>query len=434
MAVLTLLVCFVVLLGAAYDHGILHVSAEPAKLSLTWKDGDAVRTSELHLSRDHPVDTLSSAYRICNELGIGIGNVEKVAETIESAINGQQTATGDGHSRTRLLSVLVETFSLKHYPEIGCRDDHNFAPMKALGLEHTTCVDPNEGGTHRMTSDKFFQQNQEEFDLVFVDGMHEANQALRDVNNALRFLKPGGFIVMHDCNPATEDAAVFPYGGTSEGIGNWNGDVWRAVVALRTRPDLDVIVGDFDQGCAVVRRATNRNPLHPYFLSLGLCYTDLRQHRRFLLNLHPFSGVVAWLQDTGGKGQGSEDTDHSSFEGDGTLNWTPEQELPKTYKKREVDLQTPEIIFELPVLVDGHERHLRWSSTPGGNPKLKESAKEFATMHALVPKVSNGPSDNQTGSLIIGQLHARMLEVQAQSRLAQFLANYNPPLINPTNT
>ena len=158
MKMLTLPVCFVVLLVAADDHGILHVSAAPAKLSLTWKDGDAVRTSELHLSRDHPVDTLSSAYRICNELGIGIGNVEKVAETIESAINGQQTATGDGHSRTRLLSVLVETFSLKHYLEIGCRDDHNFAPMKTLGLEHTTCVDPNEGGTHRMTSDKFFQQ------------------------------------------------------------------------------------------------------------------------------------------------------------------------------------------------------------------------------------------------------------------------------------
>lgn len=28
------------------------------------------------------------------------------------------------------------------------------------------------GGTHRMTSDAFFATNEEQFDLVFIDGLH----------------------------------------------------------------------------------------------------------------------------------------------------------------------------------------------------------------------------------------------------------------------
>lgn len=36
------------------------------------------------------------------------------------------------------------------------------------------------------------------FDIVFVDGLHEWKQALRDVEHALAVLKPNGTIVVHD--------------------------------------------------------------------------------------------------------------------------------------------------------------------------------------------------------------------------------------------
>ena len=51
-----------------------------------------------------------------------------------------------------------------------------------------------------MTSDEFFELNNEKFDFVFVDGL-EHDQVRRDVENALRCLNPGGYIALHDMLP-----------------------------------------------------------------------------------------------------------------------------------------------------------------------------------------------------------------------------------------
>ena len=61
-----------------------------------------------------------------------------------------------------------------------------------------------------MTSDAFFSQNNQIFDLIFIDGLHYSHQVLRDINNALRWLSPTGTIVLHDCNPSTEARAQYP--------------------------------------------------------------------------------------------------------------------------------------------------------------------------------------------------------------------------------
>ncbi|CAM9629716.1 unnamed protein product [Chrysoparadoxa australica] len=85
------------------------------------------------------------------------------------------------------------------------------------------CVDPEMGGTHCMTSDVFFAQN----------------QVLTDVQKALRVLNPGGTIVVHDSSPRIELAARPPPAPDAV----WNGDVFRALIELRQRPDLDIAVG-----------------------------------------------------------------------------------------------------------------------------------------------------------------------------------------------
>ncbi|MCZ2339079.1 MAG: class I SAM-dependent methyltransferase, partial [Chitinophagales bacterium] len=64
----------------------------------------------------------------------------------------------------------------------------------------------------KMTSDAFFERlrNGEHidrnirFELIFIDGLHLADQVDRDIEHALAFLKDDGFLVMHDCNPPTE--------------------------------------------------------------------------------------------------------------------------------------------------------------------------------------------------------------------------------------
>lgn len=398
--------------AAAQQEDLLHIEANPERVTLTLGE----HSSYVDLTTGLPVMALASAHKVCLELGIGVESVDKVAATISSAINGQQTATQSGYSRTRLLSLLVKKFSFTRYLEIGCRDDHNFAPMKKLGLQHTACVDPTEGGTHRMTSDKFFAQNTDTFDLVFVDGMHEANQALRDVNNALRFLNPRGVIVMHDCNPLTEHAAAFPIRKlkTGDGLGSWNGDVWRAVVALRTRPDLDVITGDFDQGCAIVRRASSTVTavLPVLLLSLGLEYSDLRQHRRFLLDLRTFPAVLSWL--------GIDET---------TETTSLDNSQPPVQPVLPAHVAALSLQFETTVMVDQQEQLLQWSSCIMNSPQaLRQVVDQFISRHEL----ATFADDRATAEAgMAEQLLARMGEVQSQSRLALF---FDPSFQTPSQS
>ncbi|WP_100612251.1 class I SAM-dependent methyltransferase [Confluentibacter lentus] len=63
-----------------------------------------------------------------------------------------------------------------------------------------------------MTSDEFFQKlsandilsNSIKFNVIFIDGLHLAQQADRDIKNAIKYIKNDGFIVVHDCNPPSE--------------------------------------------------------------------------------------------------------------------------------------------------------------------------------------------------------------------------------------
>ena len=53
-----------------------------------------------------------------------------------------------------------------------------------------------------MTSDEFFSQNKETFDLIFIDGLHIHEQVLKDIDNSLNVLNENGVILLHDCLPA----------------------------------------------------------------------------------------------------------------------------------------------------------------------------------------------------------------------------------------
>jgi hypothetical protein len=93
------------------------------------------------------------------------------------------------------------------------------------------------------TSDSFFANTRDRFDLVFLDGLHEFQQTLRDVLNALEILNDGGLIVVDDSVPIDEFSAI---PDQSEALSRriqsgsdrreWNGDVFKAVAFLASRP------------------------------------------------------------------------------------------------------------------------------------------------------------------------------------------------------
>lgn len=98
-----------------------------------------------------------------------------------------------------------------------------------------------------MTSDEFFEKPDQEFDLVFIDGLHEAEQVSKDFTNAVRVLSRGGFIVLHDCNPLLEEHTIVP---RPRKTGHWNGNCYKVAAAINQAIKHTV---DVDNGCCVVQ-------------------------------------------------------------------------------------------------------------------------------------------------------------------------------------
>jgi Methyltransferase domain len=152
------------------------------------------------------------------------------------------------------------------------------------------------------TSDAFLDNEaafleQHPIDVALIDGLHTYEQVVRDVEKTVRYLKDDGVIFLHDCNPPfalagrraeSWDEFIAQQSGPLV-IGIWNGDVWKAIVQLRsTRPDLLVGVLKCDQGVGFVRKGTPESTLSYSAEQVeGLTYADLKADRARLLNLKP---------------------------------------------------------------------------------------------------------------------------------------------------
>lgn len=106
-------------------------------------------------------------------------------------------------------------------------------------------------------------------------------------------LDPGGFIVVHDCNPLTESASA---PGTSlvatvglHGFGEmvWNGDVWKTIAYLRSyRHDLNVFVLNCVHGLGIITKGKPENVLNMSTAEIDkMTFYDLDNNREQILNL-----------------------------------------------------------------------------------------------------------------------------------------------------
>lgn len=152
------------------------------------------------------------------------------------------------------------------------------------------------------TSDEFFKAHAKDLyknrkiELSLIDGMHEYKYALRDTENVLEYLDKEGVIVLHDCNPATvENARSFDEWKKAGMKCEWNGDVWKTIIHLRSfRSDIDVFVADCDYGLGIVTKRKPENMLHFSETEINaLTYNDLDNNRKEWLNLKP----VSYLQE-----------------------------------------------------------------------------------------------------------------------------------------
>lgn len=150
-------------------------------------------------------------------------------------------------TRTEVINALIQKNNYKNYLEIGCQNDVNY---NLIICDNKVGVDPEMGGTLRMTSDDFFYKNKEEFDIIFIDGLHERKQVFSDIINSLFWLKDGGTIICHDMIPSSEEAQRVP-----RETKHWNGDCWKAFIDVRMeRPDVDMKVIQTDCGLGIIKK------------------------------------------------------------------------------------------------------------------------------------------------------------------------------------
>jgi len=150
-------------------------------------------------------------------------------------------------SRLDLINLAILKVGAKKYLEIGCFKDKIFSKIH---VAYKVGVDPERGGNRRMTSDEFFKQNSEKFDVIFIDGLHHYDQVTRDVENALKALSGNGLIILHDMLPKTEEEAVVPIPKTLPHT--WVGDVWRLAFDLSNRQDINFKLVLIDNGCGII--------------------------------------------------------------------------------------------------------------------------------------------------------------------------------------
>ena len=157
-------------------------------------------------------------------------------------------------SRTEIIQKIIYRKNYTDYLEIGCDNDENFSKIK---IKNKIGIDPLKGGTLRMTSDEFFKNNNNFFDIIFLDGLHTYEQTIKDINNSLTFLNQNGVILIHDCLPKKIWNQIVP-----RMYGHWNGDVWKAIVHSRTYDKADTYTCVADHGLGIIFKRENKKKLN----------------------------------------------------------------------------------------------------------------------------------------------------------------------------
>ena len=148
-----------------------------------------------------------------------------------------------GHQRFDWINEVIRKRGYTDYLEIGVRNPADC--FDRIECARKTSVDPGHEFEanpvdYALTSDVFFAQfranklkgltHHHRWDIIFIDGLHQAEQVDLDIENSLKHLKPGGMIVLHDCWPRNEfhTRDAFPQWEDLEALRAWNGSTWRA--------------------------------------------------------------------------------------------------------------------------------------------------------------------------------------------------------------
>ena len=183
--------------------------------------------------------------------------------------------------RTKFIQSIIDQIDAKSYLEIGTQYGYNFNKIRC---KKKVGVDPGdfEGDYLKMTSDDYFVECTSVFDVIFIDGLHHADQVLIDVENAFSCISKNGIIILHDCNPQNKETQEIP----ETHLAGWTGNVWRAWLNLRRFKEITTVCVELCTGMGVVIQKPSKRVLKiEYEDTLNMTYEDFDSDRKRLLNL-----------------------------------------------------------------------------------------------------------------------------------------------------
>lgn len=198
--------------------------------------------------------------------------------------------------RWDIINHLIKKNNYKNYLEIGYYKGWSFdrvecadktavdphpckTPFQENSPKDVGIVDEN-GIIWKQPSDAFFkyEAGDKKWDIIFIDGLHEAKQVSNDIYNSLHHLAPNGTVVLHDCNPPK-------YEHTTTGIdGCWTGDTYKAFLEFKRNNKNVTYCIDTDWGVGIIESKLGKG--HGYVSpEVTFDWGTFNKDRKYLLGL-----------------------------------------------------------------------------------------------------------------------------------------------------
>lgn len=159
----------------------------------------------------------------------------------------------------QLIFEIFKGCGYKTYLELGVYDGTTLSLMssiaeKAVGVDvknNLKYAFPLNTNIFWGTTDDFFEQNNQWFDMIFIDACHDYDQVVKDLGNSLLIMNSYGTIVIHDTDPHCKEYLA----------PNYCSDSWRVIDYIKEHYEglIDVVTLPFyEEGLTIVKRSVDR--------------------------------------------------------------------------------------------------------------------------------------------------------------------------------
>ena len=149
-----------------------------------------------------------------------------------------------------LINDLISDLNYKSYLELGVSIGESWKLISCenkIGVDNNINVANEFDGVVHSTTDDYFLNNQNKFDLIYIDALHEKNQVYKDFKNSFNALNDSGIIIFHDINPLDISQTHF----------NSSGDIFELWIELSNTYRVYTIKGTAGDSIGVFIKSEN---------------------------------------------------------------------------------------------------------------------------------------------------------------------------------